>query len=154
MIKEGIGKKELHEYIKAGPRCLFMGHGTSSGLLAVGQFEINSPYIIEETEVEWIAKRKDSIFIWCHADQFVNINGLKGFYTGMFISEELEGYMYGFDNVTSEQIEESNYAFSKCFSAHYGPDVHVMHAGIKRDYGKLAKKNPIAHYNWERLYVN
>lgn len=136
------------------PRCLLMGHGSPNGLLSVGQFEAHSAYIIDENSVPYLALRDDNVFIWCHADAFIKKHALKGFYTGMFISEEMEAYTYGFENATIEQIEESNAIFSKSFSNNYSSNVHQMHKGIKQDYGKVAKQNPIAKYNWERLYVN
>ena len=154
LIQGGKRKSELLKLMTKHPRCLMMGHGSPFGLLSVGQFDAHTPYIIDENTVPYLSLRNDNVFIWCHADAFVNKFHLKGFYTGMFISEELEAFTFGFEDATKEQIEESNNFFSKCFSDNYSPDVHKMHAGIKRDYGILTKHNPIARYNWERLYVN
>jgi hypothetical protein len=35
------------------------------------------------------------VFIWCNADQFMKRHQLRGFYSGMFISEVQEALMYG-----------------------------------------------------------
>ena len=43
---------------------------------------------------------------------FVNLYELKGFYTGMFISEVNEAYYCGLPGTTQDIIDESNYGFT------------------------------------------
>jgi hypothetical protein len=56
-------------------------------------------------------QNKNNIYIWCHADKFVEFNNLTGFSSGMFISETSEAMFYGM-KVPRTQVEVSNYAFA------------------------------------------
>ncbi len=60
-----------------------MGHGSPKGLFGIN---FNRSYVIDEDTVDSLQYKK-CIFIWCHADQFVKEHNLKGFHSGMFISE-------------------------------------------------------------------
>jgi hypothetical protein len=59
----------------------------------------------------YLLRDKIGVYIWCNANVFVERNGLKGFYTGMIISEYEEA-LYECVNTTYHEIEESNVLFS------------------------------------------
>lgn len=117
VITGGITKDELRKHILDHDRVICCGHGSPVGLFGVGQFNIEDTYIIDDTMVESL-RHKDCIFIWCHADKFVQRHLLTGFYTGMFISEVSEGIWYDFDDIYDLDIliEESNNEFAKIVS--------------------------------------
>ena len=54
-----------------------------------------------------LKKKDNSVFIWCNADQFVNRYNLKGFYTGMFISEVMEAVFCGLQEFAWPKIVKS-----------------------------------------------
>ena len=154
VIRGGISKRELLRVVNAHQRVMMMGHGSPLGLFAVGQFE-DERYmsnIIDSTFVNSL-KNKDNVFIWCHANQFVQQHQLNGFYSGMFISEVEEAILYGYE-VDSKIIEESNQAFSKITSYHIHQSSKILYSQITAEYGILADNNPIAKYNHERLGYN
>ena len=79
-----IPKSILIDRIKEHDRIIMMGHGTPGGLLnPVGG------YIIDSSFVYLLREKKEFVHIWCNADSFVNKYDLKGFTTGMIISEEM-----------------------------------------------------------------
>jgi hypothetical protein len=104
--------------------------------------------------VETLSKKDNSIFIWCNADQFVNYHKLKGFYSGMFVSEVGEAYYCGLPGTEQDSVDESNYGFVNMLSECINETQEVMYDTIKTNYGKIAEKNPVALYNHKRLYLS
>lgn len=154
VIRGGISKKELLKAVHSHQRIMMMGHGSPMGLFAVGQFEQEGfmSYIIDHNFVSALQK-KDNIFIWCHADQFVNQHQLCGYYSGMFISEIIEAVLYDYD-VSEDIIEESNHHFSKIVSNYIDRTSEQIHKQVSEEYGLIAIHNPIARFNLERLNFN
>ena len=136
-----------------------MGHGSPGGLFSIGQFPIGdrfSGYVIGVDMVEALSQKDNNIFIWCNADQFVNRHGLKGFYSGMFVSETSEAYYCHVKTFDQASVDESNDTFARqlgeCLQITRAPE--EIHAQIKEQYGALAATNLIAEYNHSRLYLN
>ena len=107
VITKNVSKSYLKREIKNHDRIIFLGHGTELGLLDIN----NKRYVIDSTFV-YLLKKKKCIYVWCNADKFINKYGLKGFYTGMIISEINEAV----DNcimTNSQQLQVSNILFTK-----------------------------------------
>jgi len=153
VIRGGITKKELLKMVRLHQRIMIMGHGSPHGLFAVNQFsgEGHMTYIVDHNFATAL-KKKDNIFIWCHANKFVEKHQLKGFYSGMFISELPEAIMYNFD-VEEKIINESNNKFSEFLSEHANKSGAIIYQNIIKLYGELAIINPIAKFNFERIFV-
>lgn len=139
----------------AHDRILMMGHGSPAGLFSVGRFPGSYPYIIDDSMVESL-QNKDCVYIWCHADQWVQKHSLYGFFTGMFISEVSEAIWYDFDDIYGVDIliEESNYGFAETVAKFINDPLDVLHRNVLQEYGKLAKSNPIASFNFKRLFLS
>jgi hypothetical protein len=152
IIRGGMNKDEVDEQIKQHNRILMMGHGSPGGLFSVGQFE-SQGFIINHTTVP-LLQDKECIFIWCNADLFVEANGLKGLYSGMFISEVNEADYCGLPNTPQEVVDESNNYFAKEFGSVADKSLNEIYNTIKYNYNILAEDNPIAEYNSKRLYLN
>lgn len=168
LITGGITKAELLDLIESHDRVMMMGHGSPGGLFSVGQFKGDGSryagYIIDETMVEALNKKDNSVFIWCNADKFVEFHGLKGFYSGMFISEVGEARYCSreFDlndlfaiklmTTTQEEVDESNYGFVKIISKYINESTDSIHQKVKNEYGLIAENNAVAEYNNKRLY--
>ena len=80
MININVSKKVLKEQIKSHDRIVILGHGTEKGLLGFNRYIIDSTWI-------YLLREKNCVCIWCNANVFVKKYNLKGFYTGMIISE-------------------------------------------------------------------
>lgn len=88
VINMNVSKKVLKEQIKSHDRIVMLGHGTERGLIGFGKTMLDSNYV-------YLLRDKLCVCIWCNADVFVEKYGLKGFYTGMIISEYEEAVTYG-----------------------------------------------------------
>lgn len=104
VINTNISKKLLKEKIKTHDRIVMLGHGTEKGLLGFDKYVIDSTWV-------YLLREKICVCIWCNADVFVKKYGLKGFYTGMIISEYEEAIMYNIPT-NSQWIAESNTDFA------------------------------------------
>jgi|SRR6056300_1029352 hypothetical protein len=154
LITGGVSKDYVMEQIKTHDRVMMMGHGSPGGLFAVGQFDQTRGFIIDHECVELLKEKDNSVFIWCNADQFVERYDLKGFYTGMFISEVGEAMYCGLPETEQPEVDESNYSFVEIMGECIDHDPKTIHFVAKERYGKLVDHNPVAKYNHERLYVN
>ena len=154
IITGGVTQNKLIKLIEEHDRVMMCGHGSPHGLFSVGQFPDTKGYVIGSNMVETLSKKDNSIFIWCNADQFVNYHKLKGFYSGMFVSEVGEAYYCGLPGTEQDSVDESNYGFVNMLSECINETQEVMYNTIKTNYGKIAEKNPVALYNHKRLYLS
>jgi hypothetical protein len=152
LITGGVSKSEVIKLIMEHDRVMMMGHGSPGGLFAVGQFGNSGAYIIDQSMVPYLRDKTDNVFIWCNADKFVDVFKLKGFYSGMFISEVGEANYCGLPGMSQEVVDESNYGFVNIIAKYINEDKELIHENVKKEYGMIAENNPVALYNNNRLY--
>lgn len=105
IINSTVSKKVLKESIKSHDRIVMLGHGTEKGLA-------NSNWDgVITSELVYLLREKLCVAIWCNANVFFEKYDLKGFYTGMIISEYDEA-IHCCINTTYQEIEESNLLFA------------------------------------------
>jgi len=153
VITEEVSKSEIPKLIESHDRVLILGHGSPYGLLNSDQFPDAGSYIIDDSMVSALKNKFNTVFIWCHADQFVQRNGLSGLYSAMFISEVEEGFYYGFDDVDWNMIDQSNDRFASVVSKYLNEPMEILYQKLLIEYGFMARTNPIARFNLERLYL-
>ena len=153
VINGGISKSDLRKLIENHDRVLMLGHGTHMGLLSVGQFPDIGSYIIDYSYSDLLSDKKENIFIWCLADQFVQRHELNGFYSGMFISEVSEAFSLGYFVTNRNLIKESNECFASLVSRNIHLPLNVFYKNVIHEYGALAKTNLIAKFNLDRLFL-
>jgi hypothetical protein len=146
VITGGWGIFEIRTLISMHDRIIMMGHGSPKGLFGIN---FNRSYVIDEDTIDSLQYKK-CIFIWCHADQFVKQNGLKGLYSGMFVSEVTEALIYKLKG-DKKLVTESNNTFASMLGSAINQPLPEIYKQIKKDYGWLAERNEIAKYNHERL---
>ena len=155
LVTGGWSQSQIQEAIQTHDQVMMMGHGSPNGLFAVGQFPNENGYVIGSSLVETLSQKDNNIFIWCNADRFVDYYGLKGFYSGMFISEVGEAFYCGVKDFTPEAVNESNDTFARqlgdCLLGTRDPE--AIYGQIREHYGALAETNLIAAYNHKRLYL-
>lgn len=151
VIKGGISKSELREFIESHDKVIMLGHGSPYGLLSRGQFPDAGLYIVDDSMASELRNKLNSIYIWCNADQFVQNHGLSGLCTGMFISELGEADYWGFEDIGHSLIEQSNNSFASMVLKFIHEPVEILYQNLLRKYGSMAKTNPIARFNLERL---
>ena len=153
ILNGGATKDQVKELITRHDRVIMLGHGSPFGLFSIGQFMGSNGYIIDSTMVD-VLKHVECISIWCNADQFMNRHQLNGFYSGMFISEVGEAEYCGLPDTEQTIVDESNDTFATILGNVINKPLREMYKNTRHEYKLLAKNNPVALYNYERLYLN
>ena len=154
VVTGGVSKEDIKKLIKEHDRVMMMGHGSPGGLFSIGRFSGAGGYIIDQTMVPLLMEKDNSVFIWCNADRFVDLHGLKGFYSGMFISEVGEAYYCGLPGTKQDVVDESNYGFCNILSEVINEPQERAYEHVMDKYGLIADSNPVALYNHNRLYLS
>jgi hypothetical protein len=154
VVRGDVTMEELNGLILEHERVIMMGHGTPDGLMSVGQFPKIGSYVISNKNISLLKGMRNNVYIWCHANQFVERHKLEGFYSGMFISETYEA-MYcnvvGKPSVIQRYVVESNKRFSEIMSESITHNSERLYSDVVTEYGKLSETNPVVRYNVERL---
>lgn len=126
---------------------IFAGHGTPSGLLNPSWK--GGSYLISESNYQRI-KCSRVIGIWCHAREFAESVGLRGFFSSMFISNSGEARMNGYYQTTGKTITEQEILFCIRLNellVNYVP----MKTWIKTLNDQADKSIDIVKFNYEGL---
>jgi hypothetical protein len=153
VIRGDVSKSELSKLIESHDRVLMLGHGSPDGLLSIDMFPDAGSYIVDDSLVPSLKNKTNSLFIWCNADQFVQRHGLSGLCSGMFISEVGEAFYYGFDDVDWNMIDQSNDRFASIVSKYLNEPIEILYHKLLYEYELIARTNPIAKFNLERLFL-
>jgi len=129
-------KEEVTKLIKEHGRIMMMGHGHPGGLF----------FTCINSSMAPLLREKLCVCIWCNADKFVEKYGLKGFYTGMFISEVSEAKYFGI-KTSQEDVTESNDFFTWLLRRRID-SLNVLNE-MKSSY---IGESPVIQFNNERLY--
>ena len=142
---------EVDLLIESHDRVLMLGHGTPSGLLSVGQFK-GGAYVVDDQSAALLMEKKDCIFIWCYASDYVKRNKLSGFSSGMFISEVAEAHYCGIPNQTQEDVDIQCEYFCNLVGAVVDRPTKEIYKFVSKEYGEMIPYNKMADYNHKRLY--
>ncbi len=153
VIQGGISKSEVNGLIESHERIIMLGHGAPFGLMNPKRFPGAGFFIIDDLTVSSLKNKSSCVYIWCHADQFVIRNGLFGLCSGMFISEMGEAELYGFQDIEQKMIDQSNQVFSSILSRHISEPLNVLYKSLMIEYEAVARDNPIARFNFQRLQL-
>ncbi len=140
---------ELKKAIESHERVLMMGHGSPGGL-----FGKRYGVVIGFDMVPELSKKDNSIFIWCHADEFVERHHLKGFYTGMFVSEVSEARWNQIEPLpTQQQVDFSNNLYAKIVGSVINGSKEEIYTAVKKKYNpEMYIMNKVIAYNAKRQY--
>lgn len=142
--------REVNKLIETHERVIMLGHGCPYGLFSLGKFPNSCGLVINPDTVPLLREKTENVYIWCHANMYVEKFKLKGFYSGMFISEVGEAWGEGFRNSYQDEIDKSNDGFSLLLGKHINESVSDIHKNVTKDYGEI---NCISLWNNERLKV-
>ena len=144
-------QRDIHGLIESHDQVIMLGHGFSDGLLSVRQFGLN-PFIIDSRCAKYLSEKESNIFIWCYASDFVTKHKLKGYCSGMFISEELEALYHNVE-ATEDQINLSNDVFAAALGEALlqGYSMQETYEYVYSKYEAFAEGNLVVKYNLERL---
>lgn len=153
VVTHGRTKRDrLREMMAEADQVIMMGHGSGFGLFCG---PTGYGHMVDRTFVDVLREKDNSIFIWCNADKFVRFHKLKGFYSGMFISEMSEARYCKLPWWTNEEhVQESNAGFTEAMRSIDLIEPAQSCEAVKTLYGQMAQHNPVAGYNHERLYAS
>lgn len=130
-----ISDDEIVEQIKSHDKIIMLGHGTPYGLISWNRTTGEVRYVINDSHAE-LLKTKETYSMWCHSDAFFERHDMKGFHSGMIISEEMEALMYGIVGCSDEDIAESMM-----------PLMYAMHDTIEMEDLQDMKRIILERYN-------
>jgi hypothetical protein len=155
VIRGGIDTFEVECLISSHGRVLLCGHGYPGGLLAMDKFDTADFCIINARHVPLLKDNPKNIYIWCFASSFVQQHGLKGFASGMFISEVSEAEWCGLtDPIPSkEQVDLSFDTFCRILGKYMMSDLlpEDLYRVVYDEYTQLAENCQVAKYNLDLL---
>ena len=148
VLTGGLTKEEVREAIEKSDRVIMLGHGSPFGLFSVGRFQSTNGYIIDNTMIDVLSDKPNNIYVWCHANQFVERHELNGFYSGMFVSEYGEAYYCGVKTLIGD-VELSNDLFAEVVGKNINLESNLLCEVAKQEY--YIQGNEVNKYNNERL---
>ncbi len=102
-----IGKADLARLIEPHDTIIMLGHGTGAGLAYPSAIHGLKPgpdgslFMIDDSLAPLLRSKK-TISMWCFSDRYFKRNHIKGFHTGMIISERQEAELFLGDCPLSE----------------------------------------------------
>ena len=101
-----ISDDDLVKAIEEHETIIMLGHGTPYGLISVDKEWGVTGYLIHDGHAE-LLKTKKTYSMWCYSDRFFRRHGMKGFHSGMIISEASEADMFGIRGYTDKDVADS-----------------------------------------------
>lgn len=144
IINTRVSKSILKKAIKDHNRIIMLGHGTEHGLI----YDEHS-FIIDSNIVYLLREKSDSVFIWCNANLFVDKYKLKGFVTGMIISDWEESCTFNIDSSIIE-INESNDFFADTLKTYIPLSGKEICSNMKYYY--IHPNNQIIEFNSDNIF--
>ena len=102
-------RDEILKAIAAAPKdepILLLGHGCPSGLL-----DMRYGIVLGDSDAELLKGRPNLVGMWCYASSYAYKHGLKGFFSGMFISELPEAIVNGVE-ASAQKIDDDAWNFA------------------------------------------
>jgi len=135
------------------------GHGSPQGLFDPGAMAPgadlaaiarNPPYVVDVRNAPSIRARR-VVGVWCYAASFAESAGLRGFFTGMFVSNPLEASFVGCPGRDSAAtITEQEVLFCRRVNELLRADV-PMEDWIPRLNAQADRSLAVVRYNYDRL---
>ena len=126
---------------------IMCGHGTPHGLMNPG-FN-GCAYLVDQSNYQRI-KCNRVIAVWCHAKDFAETYGVKGFWSSMFISNAGEASANGIHSVSGKSITEQEILFCVRLNELITNFVPMKNwiPSLKND---ADYTNPVVKFNYEGL---
>ena len=142
-----LQRSKILAAIAAAPRdepVLLLGHGCPSGL-----YDMRYGLVLTDRDAALLKDRPNLVGVWCYASDYAFKHGLKGFFSGMFVSEEPEAWVNGVD-AEAEEIDAKAWDFARRFG-------NMFRAGVPL--GEIAaelmdprhRDSELTRFNYSRL---
>lgn len=146
----GISDEDVVEQIKSHDKIIMLGHGTPYGLIAWNRDSGEVRYIINDSHAD-LLKTKETYSMWCHSDEFFETHGMKGFHSGMIISEEMEARMYGIIEFNDEEIAES--MMPLMYAMHDTIEMEDLHEMKRIILERYNANDPVTWFNRRNIFI-
>lgn len=166
VIRTTVTPTEMNYMIREHDQVIVLGHGCPAGLFNIHQ-DSTSPQnylLVSKLNAEALAEKDNNVFIWCHASSFLHHHKLRGFATGMFISEPAEAMFClppvettYYHRVLESAVAEQNHLFARLV----GENIHLS---VEQLYNNVSEKfiaenivscySGILQYNADRLTLS
>ena len=140
-----VNQDQIVQLIETHKRIICLGHGSPFGLFGGYEFLLHDG-------LSPILKHKELVSIWCHADQFMRVHRLNGFFCGMFVSEVGEADLYNIPYQDNKEIEISNNLFASVLGKYIDSAGDNILELVQREYHD--ENNPVITFNRNGLYYN
>ena len=119
VVRTTLSPSVMNILIESHDQVVMLGHGCPTGL-----FGDDGRLIISKANVSALKRKDNSVFIWCYASAFAFEHGLRGFSTGMFVSEVGEA-RYCIDSTfdNAAEVWKSNDLFARLVREHIGKPI-------------------------------
>lgn len=116
-----VSESTLRKAIADHDRIIMLGHGLPMGLIRstkISHAKTLNDYILIGDAYADLLRSKETISIWCYSDAYFRKHGMKGFHTGMIISEVKEAYaVIGACPLTEAALYQNMVRFSQLLGA-------------------------------------
>lgn len=150
IVNQDIPKATLHSLVKYHDRVIMLGHGTPFGLLGYGR------HIIDASFVDVLKHQHNNVHVWCFANEFMEKHDLKGFGTGMIISEIGEAFANGIIKFKYEDVNTSNKLFALLLKEELFQKQNVRNSKLIEEIVKKnfisGEYNPIIEFNQRNIF--
>jgi hypothetical protein len=145
-----VSDEEIVGQIKSHDKIIMLGHGTPDGLLSWNRRTGEVRYVINDSHAE-LLKTKETYSMWCNSDAFFERHGMKGFHSGMIISEQIEALMFGITSYNDEEV-----------AATLSPLMFAMHDTLEMEdlqemqriiLERYSATDPITHFNRRNILI-
>lgn len=138
---------------------ILCGHGSPQGLFDpsvmargadLAAIARNPPYLVDATNAPSVRARR-VVGVWCYAASFAESAGLRGFFTGMFVSNPMEAAFVGSPGRDSAAtITEQEVLFCRRVNELLRADV-PLEDWIPRLNAQADRSIGVVQYNYDRL---
>lgn len=140
IVTRSLPSSLINDLIRSHEQVIMLGHGCPAGL-----FADRGGLVISNENVQALSEKSDSIFIWCHASSFMSRYNLRGFATGMFVSEPGEARIYALDT-DPDKIDRSNDMFANLVSAFRDDPIPLLYEKVYNGYD-MNGESAVVDYN-------
>lgn len=149
VINRHLLLSELSTAVSSHNRVWIMGKGCEYGLFAPG--EKTKKLMINAFLSRALAQGTHHIYLWNHANEFVEKHNLRGFYTGAFITEVWHAQIFEMWEADEAMVKEANETLVALLKDLLHLDSLALLKAIKRRYKPFTKNNPVAAFNYRHL---
>lgn len=144
-------KTVVHHFVEVDVRALIHSH---ERVIMLSHGYLGSMFnMVDDSHASLLRQKKDNIYIWCNADQFVKKHGLSGLTTGMFISETKEAMCSGIpaDAYLLSTVTYSNDLFARLVAQKSHAPLQELHTRLLKHY--QPRSCQIIQFNRERIQL-